>query len=55
MTEDLVDQILVEHPTDGLAVTMTHLAHFYQGQNERDRNIMAQAITAWKPESPYYG
>jgi tetratricopeptide (TPR) repeat protein len=49
------EQILIEHPTDVLALRLAHYTHFYAGQSRQMRDSTARALYAWSESVPDYG
>lgn len=48
------ENILVDHPTDMLALKFAHDTYFYSGQGIQIRDSVARVFSSWKPEIPYY-
>ena len=49
------EEILVDHPTDALALRLAHFLHFYSGDGRRMRDSVARVIPHWSKENPNYG
>ncbi|XP_076412623.1 tetratricopeptide repeat protein 38-like [Peromyscus maniculatus bairdii] len=49
---DLWEQILLDYPTDILALRFAHDAYFYLGQQEQMRDSVARVYPFWKPNVP---
>ena len=50
-----IDEILVDHPRDGLALQFGHLLDFYRGDALNLRNRVARVLPAWSEALPGYG
>ncbi|KAL4625090.1 tetratricopeptide repeat protein 38-like isoform X1 [Arapaima gigas] len=50
----LWDDILVEHPTDMLAIKLAQVGLFYLGYQAQMRDILARVLPFWKPHMPLY-
>ena len=48
------ENILLEHPTDMLAVKFSHDSYFYLGQGPQMRDSIARVLPHWKPTVPLY-
>uniref|UniRef100_A0A8C1GI91 Tetratricopeptide repeat protein 38 n=1 Tax=Cyprinus carpio TaxID=7962 RepID=A0A8C1GI91_CYPCA len=46
--------ILVDHPTDMLALKFAHDGFFYLGEQTQMRNSVARVLPHWKPQMPFY-
>ena len=51
----LWEQILIEHPTDALALRLAHYTHFYDGDSRHMRDSTARVLYAWSESVPDYG
>ncbi|XP_036376477.1 tetratricopeptide repeat protein 38 isoform X2 [Megalops cyprinoides] len=51
---DLWDEILLEHPTDMLALKFAHDGFFYLGYQTQMRDSVARVLPHWKPHMPLY-
>uniref|UniRef100_A0A6Q2Z808 Tetratricopeptide repeat protein 38 n=1 Tax=Esox lucius TaxID=8010 RepID=A0A6Q2Z808_ESOLU len=51
---DLWEEILVEHPTDLLALKFAHDGFFYLGAQTQMRDSVARVLPHWKPHMPLY-
>ncbi|KAG9335201.1 hypothetical protein JZ751_005553 [Albula glossodonta] len=51
---DLWDEILLEHPTDMLALKFAHDGYFYLGQQTPMRDSVARVLPHWNPNMPLY-
>ncbi|KAJ8245410.1 hypothetical protein GJAV_G00270440 [Gymnothorax javanicus] len=51
---DLWDEILLEHPTDLLAIKFAHDGLFYLGQQTQMRDSVARVLPYWTPQMPLY-
>ncbi|KAK3569802.1 hypothetical protein QTP86_004608 [Hemibagrus guttatus] len=51
---DVWEDILVEHPTDMLALKFSHDGFFYLGEQTRMRDSVARVLPHWKPHMPLY-
>uniref|UniRef100_UPI0037E88DDA tetratricopeptide repeat protein 38 n=1 Tax=Semicossyphus pulcher TaxID=241346 RepID=UPI0037E88DDA len=49
------EDILVEHPTDMLALKFAHDAYFYCGAQNQLRDSVARVLPYWKPQMPLFG
>ncbi|XP_044049993.1 tetratricopeptide repeat protein 38 isoform X2 [Siniperca chuatsi] len=52
---DVWEDILVDHPTDMLALKFAHDAYFYMGAQTQMRNSVARVLPHWKPHMPLSG
>ena len=52
---DIWDEILVEHPTDLLALKLQHQNIFWMGRNYAMRSAVARVLDAWDENLPGYG
>lgn len=51
---DVWEDILVEHPTDMLALKFSHDGFFYLGHQVQMRDSVARVLPYWKPHMPLY-
>uniref|UniRef100_A0A8C9SW89 Tetratricopeptide repeat protein 38 n=1 Tax=Scleropages formosus TaxID=113540 RepID=A0A8C9SW89_SCLFO len=51
---DLWEEILLEHPTDLLALKFAHDGYFYLGYQVQMRDSVARVLPHWKPHMPLY-
>lgn len=51
---DVWEDILVEHPTDMLALKFAHDAYFYTGAQNKLRDSVARVLPYWKPHMPLF-
>ncbi|KAI5623874.1 tetratricopeptide repeat protein 38 isoform X1, partial [Silurus asotus] len=51
---DVWEDILVEHPTDMLALKFSHDGFFYLGEQSQMRDSVARVLPHWKPHMPLY-
>uniref|UniRef100_A0A7N6BJL3 Tetratricopeptide repeat protein 38 n=1 Tax=Anabas testudineus TaxID=64144 RepID=A0A7N6BJL3_ANATE len=51
---DVWEDILVDHPTDMLALKFAHDAYFYMGAQVQMRDSVARVLPHWKPHTPFY-
>ena len=51
----LWEEILLDHPTDGLALRLSHFTHFYSGDGRRMRDSLAHLLPRWSEDHPDYG
>ncbi len=49
------EDILLEHPRDGLALRLAHFTHFYSGDGRRMRDSMARILPHWSEQHRDYG
>jgi tetratricopeptide (TPR) repeat protein len=52
---DIWEDILVDHPTDALALRFAHDTYFYLGHSFSIRDSVARVLPAWDRQSPNYG
>jgi tetratricopeptide (TPR) repeat protein len=52
---DLWEDILVDHPTDALALRFAHDSYFYLGHSLSIRDSVARVLPAWDRANPNYG
>uniref|UniRef100_A0AAX7T0I8 Tetratricopeptide repeat protein 38 n=1 Tax=Astatotilapia calliptera TaxID=8154 RepID=A0AAX7T0I8_ASTCA len=48
------EDILLDHPTDMLALKFAHDAYFYMGAQMQMRDSVARVLPHWKPHMPFY-
>ena len=48
------ESILVEHPTDLLALKFAHDGYFFMGAQTQLRDSVARVLPFWKPHIPLY-
>uniref|UniRef100_A0A8C9Z819 Tetratricopeptide repeat protein 38 n=1 Tax=Sander lucioperca TaxID=283035 RepID=A0A8C9Z819_SANLU len=51
---DVWEDILVDHPTDMLALKFAHDAYFYMGAQTQMRDSVARVLPHWKPHMPLF-
>ncbi len=49
------ERILLDHPTDVLALRLAHYTHFYSGDPRRMRDSAARVLPAWSEATPGVG
>jgi len=49
------EDILTEHPRDILAMRLAHHGHFYKGDSQNVRDVVARRLHAWDEGVPGYG
>lgn len=49
------EEILLDHPTDMLALRLAHFAHFYAGEGAKMRDSVARVLPSWDKSHPLYG
>jgi len=49
------EDILLDHPHDGLALRLAHYTHFYSGDGRRMRDSIARVLPAWRKGQRNYG
>ena len=52
---DVWERILVEHPTDALAIRLAHFLHFYSGDGRKMRDSVLRVLPRWSANHPHYG
>lgn len=52
---DVWEDILLDHPTDALALRFAHDSYFYLGHSLSIRDSVARVLPAWDREGPNYG
>ena len=52
---DIWEDILLDHPTDALALRFAHDSYFYLGHSLSIRDSIARVLRAWDPGRPHYG
>jgi len=51
---DVYEEILLENPTDMMAIKFSQSCYFYLGESVRMRDSVARVIPAWKKQTPLY-
>lgn len=51
---DIWEQILIEHPTDMMAIKFSHSVYFYTGEAKQMRDCLARVIPCWKNDLPLF-
>lgn len=51
---DVWEDILVDHPTDMLALKFSHDGYFYTGAKAQLRDSVARVLPYWKPHMPFF-
>ncbi|WP_421981933.1 tetratricopeptide repeat protein [Roseibium sp.] len=54
-TTRIWEDILLQHPTDGLALRLAHFTHFYSGNGRQMRDSLARVLPLWSEDHPDYG
>ncbi|WP_434052954.1 MAG: tetratricopeptide repeat protein [Roseibium sp.] len=54
-TTRIWEDILLLHPTDGLALRLAHFTHFYSGNGRQMRDSLARVLPLWSEDHPDYG
>ncbi len=54
-TTQIWEDILLDHPGDGLALRLAHFTHFYSGDGRRMRDSLARVLPRWSKDHPDYG
>ncbi|MCB1691404.1 MAG: tetratricopeptide repeat protein [Pseudomonadales bacterium] len=54
-TVDILEDILVDHPKDMLALRVAHYLHFYAGASGNLRDSIARSLSVWHENEPFYG
>ena len=49
------EDILLDHPTDVLALKFAHDSYFYMGWSSQIRDSVARILPYWTPDTPLYG
>lgn len=49
------EDILTKHPRDILAMRLAHQGHFYKGDSQNVRDVVARRLHAWDADVPGYG
>lgn len=49
------EDILLDHPNDGMALRLAHFTHFYSGDGRQMRDSMARILPLWSKDHPDYG
>jgi tetratricopeptide (TPR) repeat protein len=52
---DIWEDILIDHPTDALALRFAHDSYFYLGHSLSIRDSVARVLPAWDAANPNYG
>lgn len=52
---EIWEDILLDHPTDALALRFAHDTYFYLGHSMSIRDSIARVLPAWHPGRPHYG
>ncbi|CDX51085.1 conserved hypothetical protein [Mesorhizobium plurifarium] len=52
---DIWESILVDHPTDALALRFAHDSYFYLGHSTSIRDSVARVLPSWDTSNPNYG
>uniref|UniRef100_A0A4W3JY02 Tetratricopeptide repeat protein 38 n=1 Tax=Callorhinchus milii TaxID=7868 RepID=A0A4W3JY02_CALMI len=52
---EIWEKILVDHPTDMLALKLAHDSYFYLGHPQQIRDSIARVLPHWTPQIPHYG
>ena len=52
---EIWEDILLDHPTDALALRFAHDSYFYLGHSVSIRDSIARVLPAWDPGCPHYG
>src|SRR5437868_2052104 len=52
---ELWEQVLAQHPTDALALRLSHYSYFWTGRREDMRRSVERAAPAWSEGLPLYG
>lgn len=54
-TTEIWEEILLDHPLDGLALRLAHFTHFYSGDGRKMRDSMARILPLWPEDHPDFG
>ncbi|MFN4089434.1 MAG: tetratricopeptide repeat protein [Alphaproteobacteria bacterium] len=54
-TVQILEETLIEHPRDILALKIAHFIHFYTGEVQNHRDSVARVLYAWDESVPGYG
>ncbi|QBY02692.1 tetratricopeptide repeat protein [Rhodophyticola sp. CCM32] len=54
-TTQIWEDILLDHPNDGMALRLAHFTHFYSGDGRQMRDSMARILPLWSEYHPDYG
>ena len=54
-TTQIWEEILLDHPNDGMALRLAHFTHFYSGDALRMRDSLARILPLWSEDHPDYG
>jgi hypothetical protein len=49
------ERILIQNPTDMLAIKFAHDSYFYLGYHNQMRDSISRVLPLWKPTTPLYG
>lgn len=49
------EEIMLDHPLDGMAIRLSHFAHFYSGDGRRMRDSIARVLPNWDASHRNYG
>lgn len=49
------EQVLLQAPTDALALRLAHFTHFYSGDGRRIRDSVARVLPDWQPDHRNFG
>ncbi|UYV81046.1 TTC38 [Cordylochernes scorpioides] len=52
---ELWETILIDHPSDMLAIKFAHDTYFYTGEQMQVRDSIARVLPYWNPTMPHYG
>ncbi|XP_070533335.1 tetratricopeptide repeat protein 38-like [Ptychodera flava] len=53
--QDKWEEVLVQYPTDMLALKFAHDSYFYMGYSAQIRDSIARVMPHWKKDTPLYG
>lgn len=48
------EEILIDHPTDMMAIKFAHTVYFYMGRKQEMRDSVARVLPSWKKDLPLY-
>jgi len=51
----ILEELLIDHPRDVLALKIAHFIHFYTGEVQHHRDSVARVLYAWDEGVPGYG
>ena len=54
-TVGILEELLIDHPRDVLALKIAHFIHFYTGEVQHHRDSVARVLYAWDESVPGYG